>query len=174
VASTACRARARLGGLGASRGARKPQEEEEASRTFAFARTDGGMILSGPNDCRGSTKDARILPVFLHSPAQCVSQPSDVTAAGLAEPQWSFPTQPIAVRDSDLLLMDEGSGLLRLKPILKPRLCGEERVRWGKSARQVTAAVNVKGAVCRGGGELRGVMTECLWLSERALLPHCR
>lgn len=37
--------------------------------TFAFASTDGGMILSGPNACRGSTKDARILPVFLHSPA---------------------------------------------------------------------------------------------------------
>jgi hypothetical protein len=41
------------------------------------------MILSGPNDCRGSTKDAKILPVFLHSPAQYVSQPSDVTAASL-------------------------------------------------------------------------------------------
>jgi hypothetical protein len=37
-------------------------------RTFALARTDGGMILSGPNACRGSTNDARILPVFLHSP----------------------------------------------------------------------------------------------------------
>ena len=75
------------------------RERERASRTFAFARTDGGMILSGPNDCRGSTKDARILPVFLHSPAQyvSVSQPSDVTAAGLAEPQWSFRGQPIAV-----------------------------------------------------------------------------
>lgn len=61
------------------------RERERGSRTFAFARTDGGMILSGPNDCRGSTKDARILPVFLHSPAQYVSvnQPSDVTAAGL-------------------------------------------------------------------------------------------
>ena len=67
------------------------RERERGSRTFAFARTDGGMILSGPNDCRGSTKDARILPVFLHSPAQyvsvgvsvSVSQPSDVTVAGL-------------------------------------------------------------------------------------------
>ena len=37
--------------------------------TFAFPRTDGGMTLSGPNDCRGSTNDARILPAFLHSPA---------------------------------------------------------------------------------------------------------
>ena len=36
-------------------------------RTFAFASTDGGIILSGPKDCRGSTKDARILPAFLHS-----------------------------------------------------------------------------------------------------------
>ena len=43
--------------------------------------------------------------------------------------------------------MDEGSGLLRLKPMLKPRLSGEAGVWWGESARQVTAAVNVKGAV---------------------------
>ena len=37
--------------------------------TFAFARISGGMILSGPKACRGSTKDARILAAFLHSPA---------------------------------------------------------------------------------------------------------
>ena len=37
------------------------------TRAFAFARTAGGMILSGPNDCRGSTKEARILPAFSHS-----------------------------------------------------------------------------------------------------------
>ena len=28
-------------------------------RTFALANIWGGMTLSGPNDCRGSTKDAR-------------------------------------------------------------------------------------------------------------------
>jgi len=35
--------------------------------TFAFANTEGGMILSGPKDCRGSTKDVKILLHFLHS-----------------------------------------------------------------------------------------------------------
>lgn len=38
------------------------------ARPLAFARIWGGMILSGPKDCLGSIKDARILPVFLHSP----------------------------------------------------------------------------------------------------------
>lgn len=36
-------------------------------RTFAFARTEGGIILSGPKACLGSTKDAKILLHFLHS-----------------------------------------------------------------------------------------------------------
>lgn len=36
--------------------------------TFALARMAGGIILSGPKACRGSTNDAKILPVFLHSP----------------------------------------------------------------------------------------------------------
>jgi hypothetical protein len=35
--------------------------------TLALARTDGGMILSGPKACRGSMKEERILPHFLHS-----------------------------------------------------------------------------------------------------------
>lgn len=35
--------------------------------TLACCRTAGGMTLSGPKDCRGSTKAARILPHFLHS-----------------------------------------------------------------------------------------------------------
>lgn len=35
--------------------------------TFADSRTDGGMTLSGPKACRGSMKEARILPHFLHS-----------------------------------------------------------------------------------------------------------
>jgi hypothetical protein len=47
------------------------------ARPFALERTEGGMTLSGPNDCRGSTKliiskhglsghyEARILPTFL-------------------------------------------------------------------------------------------------------------
>lgn len=38
------------------------------ARPFAFARICGGMILSGPKACLGSTKDARIRPHFLHSP----------------------------------------------------------------------------------------------------------
>lgn len=29
------------------------------------------MILSGPKDCFGSMKEARIFPVFLHSPREC-------------------------------------------------------------------------------------------------------
>lgn len=40
-------------------------------RTFALLRISGGMTLSGPKACRGSTKDARIFPAFLHSPADC-------------------------------------------------------------------------------------------------------
>lgn len=39
----------------------------ERRLTFALASTDGGMTLSGPKACRGSTKAARILPHFLHS-----------------------------------------------------------------------------------------------------------
>jgi hypothetical protein len=69
------RAGALLGGTG--RVAGSPEARGREKRTFAFARTDGGMILSGPKDCRGSTKDARILPVFLHSPAEQIV--SDVT-----------------------------------------------------------------------------------------------
>lgn len=34
---------------------------------FAEARTAGGMTLSGPNAWRGSMKDVRIFPHFLHS-----------------------------------------------------------------------------------------------------------
>jgi hypothetical protein len=43
------------------------------ARPLAFARTEGGMTLSGPNDCLGSTKEARIRPHFLHSPVEVVS-----------------------------------------------------------------------------------------------------
>ena len=39
--------------------------------TLALDRISGGMTLSGPNDCRGSTKEARILAAFLHSPKIC-------------------------------------------------------------------------------------------------------
>jgi hypothetical protein len=47
------------------------------AKPFAFERTEGGITLSGPKDCRGSTKlivslvpmggtyEARILPTFL-------------------------------------------------------------------------------------------------------------
>lgn len=35
--------------------------------TLAFARTDGGMTFSGPNDWRGSMNEVKIFPHFLHS-----------------------------------------------------------------------------------------------------------
>ena len=35
---------------------------------LALARMEGGMILSGPKACRGSTNEAKMRPVFLHSP----------------------------------------------------------------------------------------------------------
>lgn len=54
------------------------------------------MILSGPKDCRGSTNEARILPVFLHSPG------------GI----WSVSCSYYVCRCRDLLLIDEGRGLL--------------------------------------------------------------
>lgn len=44
--------------------------------TFAFARICGGMILSGPKACRGSTKEVRILPAFVHSPVAVGEQRS--------------------------------------------------------------------------------------------------
>jgi hypothetical protein len=44
-------------------------EEGDSFLTLAFARTDGGMTLSGLKACRGSTKEVRILPHFLHSDA---------------------------------------------------------------------------------------------------------
>ena len=43
------------------------------ARPLALARIWGGMILSGPKACRGSMKEARMRPHFLHSPAKrCV------------------------------------------------------------------------------------------------------
>jgi hypothetical protein len=65
--------------------------------TFALASTWGGMILSGPKACRGSTNDARIFPVFLHSPVG-FQLSVDVIRA------WQV---------QHLLRIDEGSGLLR-------------------------------------------------------------
>jgi hypothetical protein len=59
------------------------------------------MILSGPKDCRGSTKDAKILPVFLHSPGSCQQ---------CYNTEWRL--------EGYVLLMEEGSGLLRLKGIV--------------------------------------------------------
>jgi hypothetical protein len=38
------------------------------ARPLALARICGGMTLSGPKDCLGSMKEARIRPHFLHSP----------------------------------------------------------------------------------------------------------
>jgi hypothetical protein len=37
------------------------------ARPAALARICGGMILSGPNACRGSMNEARMRPHFLHS-----------------------------------------------------------------------------------------------------------
>lgn len=59
------------------------------------------MILSGPKACRGSTKEAKIFPAFLHSPAP--DQYSCITST--------------ALRD-DLLLIEEGIGLLIPKGML--------------------------------------------------------
>jgi hypothetical protein len=36
--------------------------------TFALARISGGMTLSGPKACFGSTKEVKIFAAFLHSP----------------------------------------------------------------------------------------------------------
>jgi hypothetical protein len=53
------------------------------------------MILSGPNACRGSTNDAKILPAFLHSPAGGQRRHRhNITAPGHS------------------LLIEDGSGLL--------------------------------------------------------------
>ena len=49
-------------------------EEGDSFLTLAFARTDGGMTLSGLKACRGSTKEVRILPHFLHSAIFSVSR----------------------------------------------------------------------------------------------------
>jgi hypothetical protein len=48
-------------------------DSERSEHTFAFASTEGGMILSGPKACRGSTKEVRIFPHFLHSAMVFVS-----------------------------------------------------------------------------------------------------
>jgi hypothetical protein len=64
------------------------------------------MILSGPKACRGSTNDARIFPVFLHSPVFQLSV--DVTGR-----------QVRALRQKYILLIEEGNGLLRLNPIVE-------------------------------------------------------
>jgi hypothetical protein len=91
-----------LGGAGQLAG---PPERGHAAPTFALARTCGGMILSGPKDCRGSTNDARILPVFLHSPVFHLS----VDVTGRQMRAWQ----------KYLLLIDDGSGLLRLNPMVE-------------------------------------------------------
>ena len=51
------------------------------ARPFALARMFGGMILSGPNACFGSTKEARMLPAFLHSPTKWQPYPLVVSYA---------------------------------------------------------------------------------------------
>lgn len=50
---------------------RKPAlKTVKMARPLALARICGGMILSGPKACRGSTNEARMRPVFLHSPVK--------------------------------------------------------------------------------------------------------
>jgi len=41
------------------------------ARPLALARMEGGIILSGPKAWRGSMKEARMRPHFLHSPVRC-------------------------------------------------------------------------------------------------------
>ena len=60
---------------------------------FALLRIWGGMTLSGPKACRGSTKDARIFAACIHSPA--------IDQLDLDE-----------VVSGYVLLIDEGRGLL--------------------------------------------------------------
>lgn len=55
--------------------------DKSRGHTLALARTEGGIILSGPKACRGSIKDVRILPHFLHS-ARVVAQISRVSLLG--------------------------------------------------------------------------------------------
>ena len=50
------------------------RRECDSFLTLAFARTDGGMTLSGLKACRGSMKEVRILPHFLHSAIFSVSR----------------------------------------------------------------------------------------------------
>lgn len=65
---------------------------------LALDRMFGGIILSGPNDCRGSMNEARIRPHFLHSP---VIEIVNGRFYCKKEEEYS-------------LRMDEGSGLLRI------------------------------------------------------------
>jgi hypothetical protein len=97
------------------------------------------MILSGPKACRGSTKDARIFPVFLHSPVG-FQLSVDVIRA------W---------RVRHLLLIDEGSGLLRPSGIWGDDVGST----WGLSGRICAYAQEVRRVVIMqqvGGGLLRG------------------
>jgi hypothetical protein len=58
--------------------------EGGSGRTLAWASTPGGITLSGPKDWRGSTKEARILPHFLHSAGTwSVSPHAQLTAQGV-------------------------------------------------------------------------------------------
>lgn len=58
---------------------KRPEPRKPALRTvmmarpLALARMEGGMTLSGPKAWRGLTKEARILPHFLHSAGEDVS-----------------------------------------------------------------------------------------------------
>jgi hypothetical protein len=83
--------------------------EEEARRegwllTLALARTDGGMTFSGPNACRGSMKEVRILAHFLHSAAH--------QGQKRESPTWVAWTSQRGTAGTDLHAIDDGRGLL--------------------------------------------------------------
>jgi hypothetical protein len=55
------------------------------ARPLALARTEGGMTFSGLKAWRGSTKEARILPHFLHSAGGVRSEVSPLILCSVAE-----------------------------------------------------------------------------------------
>lgn len=61
------------------------------------------MTLSGPKDCRGSMKDARMRPHFLHSPGER-ERLCQLMRCGM---RWGGGIRSHSLR------IDEGSGLLR-------------------------------------------------------------
>jgi hypothetical protein len=102
------------------------------------------MILSGPNACRGSTNDAKILPAFLHSPAGRQRRHRHTMAAS---------------RHS--LLIDDGRGLLMENGIATAALgisgaVGEARGTQRFYAGSVTDEQRWRGPSCHGMTDVGG------------------